>query len=180
MAKKPALTLVSSFSSHSHPSHYTIRLNSDHEEDAHLDTAYLSAVRIYVSQKIRDLKIPDHKVFVHEDIMEVFFRTAADRDAFAAAFENRANHEITTKIRIEGRTKRHQLEDFAGELAELAGQFHIGEDVCFTVPDGAETISMTAANRDVFVTFFQEYEHAKNGIPFSRLIDPDDEPTPAP
>lgn len=176
MAKKPVLKLVSSFSAKTHPHQYTIYLGSDLEDDAHLDLAYVGAVRLYVSQKMQELEIEDHRVFVQDDQMDIFFTNTADRDEFQAAFEDRVNQTIRLKLATPSLKRLHQLENFARELTGLAWQFGVGDDVRFEVARGDDKISMIAANRDAFVTFFQEYEHERFRMPLSKYVDPESIP----
>lgn len=173
MSGKPGLRLVSSFSEKSFKHRFTISLNSDVEEDAHLDVAYLGAMRFYVHQKIEDLGITDYRVFIEDDKMEIHFSSIEELDDFKNVYEDRANHEIHVELDPRGKKKPHQLENIAHELTALAWEFGVGGEIKFEANQTLGTISVTALNRDAFVTFFQEYEYTKDKLPFAHMITPE-------
>lgn len=176
-AKPSFLKLVDSFSDKTFRYKYTIQLSSDIEPDAHLDVAYLSALRFYIHQKTQEMGIEDYRVFAEDDHMDLHFLCADDRQKFEEAYEERAHQAMTILLKPHEGGFKFQLEDSARKLNALAHQFHISRHVHFSATN--DGIEMESYGRDAFVTFFQEYAYVKDRMDFQQMLGAQAVPAPA-
>lgn len=173
MSKKPELRLVSAYREKSYPYKFTIPLRSELEDEAWRDIGFIHAVRLYVAQKTNDLHIADYRVFMEDDHMDVFFRNSADYDDFKDSYENRVNNVIRLKLKFPGKKHDFQLQNILREFEGLAHQFHLEHEVRFEIDRQNKCLTMTAINREAFLTFFQDYEYEHHRLPVEQVLEPD-------
>ncbi|HRQ61770.1 MAG TPA: hypothetical protein PLO23_09725 [Alphaproteobacteria bacterium] len=167
-AKPSFLKLVDSFSERTFRYKYTIQLSYDLEPDAHLDVAYLSALRFYIHQKTQEMGIEDYRVFVEDEHMDLHFLCADDRQKFEEAYEERAHQAMTILLKPAENQFRFQLENMARSLNGLAHQFELSRDIHFSATN--DGIEMESYGRDAFVMFFQEYAYVKDRMDFQQML----------
>ncbi|MCD8571260.1 MAG: hypothetical protein LRY76_07045 [Alphaproteobacteria bacterium] len=173
MSEKPNLRLISSYRETQFPYKFTIALKSEPEDDACLDMGFVNALRLYVSQKINELKIDNYRVFVQEEQMDILFTNSDDCEGFKAAYEDRANGAINLQLKFPGKEEPFQLENILRKFEGLSHLFQLEHEIRFEISERGDSLHMTALNRDAFLTFFQEYEYTQARLPLKQIIDPE-------
>lgn len=172
MSAKPNLRLVWSFDESANPYPYTVWLNFDIDEQNCPDTAYITALKLYITQKNKELNITDYRIFISNGRMDVFFARPADHARFMEAYES-AGPEQGTRIEMEIEPKSPYtsppLTQPLRDLTQLSWDICGNNDITFTEDKAQGIITMTARNRDAFITFLQEWQYLQNSAFAVRL-----------